>query len=120
MKMMYRGCHIAFELFPWLRRFDKTFSVTPNDFADSSWVWHESSASNAFNSESSEMFSFPLPCRSSTSKSQLLKRRNHSRHVFSLRTELPLDVCILSGRMSQIQFDSPYLSDRIFSIRSAA
>ena len=31
-----------------------------------------------------------------------------------------LDVCILSDRMSQIRFDSPYLSDWIFSIRSAA
>ena len=31
-----------------------------------------------------------------------------------------LDVCILLDRMSQIRFESPYLSDRIFSIRSAA
>ena len=31
----------------------------------------------------------------------------------------PLDVCILSDRISKIRFDSPYLLDRIFSIRSA-
>ena len=31
-----------------------------------------------------------------------------------------VDVCILSDRMSQIRFDSPYLLNRIFSIKSAA
>ena len=38
-----------------------------NDSANSSCAWHESSASNASNSEYSKMFSFPPPCRSSTS-----------------------------------------------------
>ena len=54
---------------------------------DSSCVWHESSASNASNSESSKIFSFPPPCRSSTSKSPLLNRWNHSRHVLSLTSK---------------------------------
>ena len=35
---------------------------------------------------------------------------------FIFRYGCPLDACILSDRMSKIRFDSPYLSDRIFSI----
>ena len=49
-----------------LRRFEMTCWVTPNDSANSSCVCQESSASNASNSESSKIFFFPPPCRSST------------------------------------------------------
>ena len=72
-----------------LRRFEMACWVTPNDSTNSSCVLHGSSASNASNSESSKILSFPLPCRSSTSKSPLLNRWNHSRHVLSLRAASP-------------------------------
>ena len=52
-----------------LRHFEMACWVTPNDFANSSCVWHESLASIASNSESSKIFYFPPPCRSSESKS---------------------------------------------------
>ena len=42
-----------------LRRFEMAFRVIPNDSANSSCVWNESSVSNASNSESSKIFSFP-------------------------------------------------------------
>ena len=64
-----------------LRRFEMACWVTPNDSTNSSCVLHESSASNASNLESSKLFSFPPPCRSSTSKSPILKCWNHSWHV---------------------------------------
>ena len=64
------------ESFPWL-------------WGVSKCVWHQSSASNASNSESSKIFSFLPLCRSSTSKWLLLKRRNHSRHVLSLWATSP-------------------------------
>ena len=57
--------------------------VTPNDYANSFCVWHGSSRSYASNSESSKIFSFLPPCRSSTSKSSLLKRWNHSRDALT-------------------------------------
>ena len=60
--------------------FRNGLSVTHNDSANTSCIWHESSAINASNSESSKVFSFPPPCRSSTSKSPPSKRWNHSRH----------------------------------------
>ena len=72
-----------------LRRFEMAYWVTPNDSANSSYVWHKSSTSNASNSESSKTFPFPTPFRSSTSKSPLFKRWNHSRHVLSLRATSP-------------------------------
>ena len=72
-----------------LRRLEIVCLVTPNDSANSSYVLYESPASNASNSESSKMFSFPPPCQYSTSKLSLLKRWNHSRHVLSLRAVLP-------------------------------
>ena len=57
-----------------LRRFEMASWVTSNDSDNSSCVWHESSASSTSNSKSSKMFSFRPQCRSSTSKSALLKR----------------------------------------------
>ena len=42
-----------------LRRLEIACWVSPNDSANSSCVWHESSASNASNSESSKIFCFP-------------------------------------------------------------
>ena len=72
-----------------LRCFEMTCWVTPNSSANSSCAWHESSASNASNSESSKMFSFPPQCQSLTSKSPLLKHWNHWRHVLLLRAASP-------------------------------
>ena len=72
-----------------LRRFKMASWVTYNDSDNSSCVWHESSVSNASNSGSSKVFSFPPPSRASTSKSPLSKRWNHSRHVLSLREASP-------------------------------
>ena len=46
-----------------LRHFEMARWVTPNDSANSSCVWYESSVNNAFNSESSKIFSFHPTCR---------------------------------------------------------
>ena len=72
-----------------LMRFEMTCWVTPNDSANYSCIWHESSASNASNSESAKKKFFPPLCRSSTLKLPLLKRWNHWRHVPSLRAASP-------------------------------
>ena len=72
-----------------LRCFVMACWVSPDDCTNSSYVRHESSASNASISEFSKIFSYPPPCQSSTSESLLLKRWNHSRHVLSLRATSP-------------------------------
>ena len=46
-----------------LRHFEIAYWVTPNDSANFSYLWHESSTSNASNSESTKVFSFPPTCR---------------------------------------------------------
>ena len=58
--------------------------VTPNVLASSSFVWVGSLSSNTSNSLFSNFFGYPQRSLSSTLKSPLLKRRNHSLHDLSV------------------------------------
>ena len=65
-----------------LRRFEMAFWVTPN-------LAFETSLQQVMPPIRNFRKFYLLPCRSLTSKSPLLKRCNHSRHVLSLRAASP-------------------------------
>jgi len=72
-----------------LKRFETVVWSTPNDYASSASIWHESSWSNVFNSSSSNFFGAAERFLSSTSKSLFLERLSQCLHVVSDRAWSP-------------------------------
>ena len=71
------------------QRLETHIGVTFNFSGNSEGVWHGFSSSNACNSAYSNFFDCPERCLSSTQKSPLWKRWNHSLHVLFDGDSLP-------------------------------
>ena len=93
-----------------LRRFGMTCCISPNHSANSSCFWHESSASDAFDSESSKIFSFPRLCRFSTSIININKINLWCKHKF---TNMVLSLCWQISKLTVWHFWSAYFDQHL-------